>query len=152
MGDKAGEATTHNIGAVYADLGDKPQALDYYKQALPLFRTVGDKAGEAITLNNIGAVYYALDALEKAVANLNEAANILHEIGDTSSEVTILGNVAFLQRQLGDVDAAAASIESAIALATELDHPELARSPGPVGGDQRPAWGVVTALFLWNHS
>ena len=39
---------------VYDDLGEKQKALDYYEQALPLLRQVGDRGGEATTLNNIG--------------------------------------------------------------------------------------------------
>ncbi len=38
------EATTlNNIGAVYNALGEKQKALDYYNQALPISRAVGDK-------------------------------------------------------------------------------------------------------------
>ncbi|HBB34082.1 MAG TPA: hypothetical protein DC064_20355, partial [Cyanobacteria bacterium UBA9273] len=45
-----GEALTlNNIGVVYNNLGNKQQALDYYNQALPLSRAVGDKTGEALT-------------------------------------------------------------------------------------------------------
>ncbi|MEH2247893.1 MAG: tetratricopeptide repeat protein [Nostoc sp.] len=44
------------MGRVYDALGQKQKALDFYNQALPLFRAVGDRSGEATTLNNIGAV------------------------------------------------------------------------------------------------
>jgi tetratricopeptide (TPR) repeat protein len=59
---------------VWSDLGDKNKALEYYEQALPLSRQVGDKGVEATTLNNIGLVLAelnryseALEALERAV-------------------------------------------------------------------------------------
>jgi len=49
--DKVGEAMTFwGIGQVYSDLGEKQKALDYYNQSLPLLRLVGDKVGEARTL------------------------------------------------------------------------------------------------------
>ncbi len=74
MGDRSGEATTlNNIGAVYSALGDKQQALDYYNQALPLFRAVGDRSGEATTLNNIGGVYDALGDKQQALDFYNQA-------------------------------------------------------------------------------
>ena len=44
------------IGYIYDSLGQKQQALDYYNQALPLFQAVGDREGEATTLNNIRQV------------------------------------------------------------------------------------------------
>ena len=37
--------------------GDGQAALGYYEQALPILREVGDRAGEATTLNNIGRVH-----------------------------------------------------------------------------------------------
>jgi tetratricopeptide (TPR) repeat protein len=55
--NRGGEATTlNNIGGVYSDLGEKQKALDYYNQALPLIRAVGDPSGEATILDNIRAL------------------------------------------------------------------------------------------------
>ena len=55
MGDRGGEATALNdIGVVYDDLGERQKALDYYNQALPLYHAVGDRKGEAITLDSLG--------------------------------------------------------------------------------------------------
>ena len=36
-------------------LGEMQKALEKYNEALPLRRAVGDRSGEAITLNNIGS-------------------------------------------------------------------------------------------------
>ena len=60
MGDRSGEADLNNIGGVYDSLGEKQKALDYYNQALPIERAVGNRSGEARTLNNIGLVYDSL--------------------------------------------------------------------------------------------
>jgi tetratricopeptide (TPR) repeat protein len=46
-----------SLGRLHDDLGEKPKALDYYNQALPILRAVGDRSGEATTLKNIGGVY-----------------------------------------------------------------------------------------------
>ena len=55
--NRGGEATTlNNIGAVYSDLGEKQKALDFYNQALPLMRAVGDAYGEVTILDNIRAL------------------------------------------------------------------------------------------------
>jgi hypothetical protein len=57
VGDRGGEATTlNNIGAVYNALGEKQKALDFYYQALPLMRAVGDAYGEVTILDNIRAL------------------------------------------------------------------------------------------------
>ena len=58
---------------VYDALGEKQKALDYYEQALPLYRQVGDRGGEATTLNNIGMVYSALGEKQKALDYYEQA-------------------------------------------------------------------------------
>jgi tetratricopeptide (TPR) repeat protein len=55
------------IGSSYDDLGEKQKALDYYGHALPIRRAVGDRSGEAITLNDIGSVYDDLGERQKAL-------------------------------------------------------------------------------------
>ncbi|WP_414590075.1 tetratricopeptide repeat protein, partial [Scytonema sp. PCC 10023] len=44
-----------------------------YNQAFPLFRAVGDRRGEAVTLNNIGHVYDTLGEKQKGLEYLNQA-------------------------------------------------------------------------------
>lgn len=49
-------------------------ALSYYEQALPLQKQVGDRSGEATTLNNIGGVHSALgDKLKAPLPAYNSA-------------------------------------------------------------------------------
>src|SRR5262249_30264538 len=68
VGDKEGEATTlNNIGMIYDALGEKAKALDFFNQALPLYRQVGDKGGEAITIVNVVGTYLALDDRAHAI-------------------------------------------------------------------------------------
>ncbi|MDT9288324.1 tetratricopeptide repeat protein, partial [Limnospira sp. PMC 1298.21] len=69
--DRRGEATTlNNIGGVYSDLGEKQTALDYYNQALPLFRAVGDREGEANTLTNMASLQRSQGELTEALVNM----------------------------------------------------------------------------------
>ena len=52
---------------MYRGLGEPQRALEYFGQALPITREVGDRAVEATTLNNIGAVYRGLGELQRAL-------------------------------------------------------------------------------------
>ena len=42
------------IGSFYLDLGEYQKALNYYNQALPITRSLGNKQQEAVNLNLIG--------------------------------------------------------------------------------------------------
>ena len=105
MGDRRGEAATlNNIGGVYDGLGEKQKALDYYNQALPIRRAVGDsealrrnRRGEAATLNNIGAVYHSLGEKQKALDFYNQALPIIRAVGDPYGEATTLNNIRTLR-------------------------------------------------------
>jgi hypothetical protein len=54
---KSSPGTLLLAGRAQLATGNLTAALDYFLQALPIFRVVGDRAGEAFTLNNIGGVY-----------------------------------------------------------------------------------------------
>jgi hypothetical protein len=58
------------IGAVHNSRGDDQTTLDYFEQALPILREVGDRAGEATTRFNIAMVYRGAGRLVEAVAEL----------------------------------------------------------------------------------
>jgi tetratricopeptide (TPR) repeat protein len=95
--NRGGEATTlNNIGLVYNALGEKQKALDYYNQALPLRRAVGDRGGQAATLNNIGRVYSDLGEKQKALVFYNQALPLIRAVGDPYGEAIILDNIRAL--------------------------------------------------------
>jgi len=76
----------NNIGLVYNNLGERRRALEYYEQALPIHREVGNRAVEATTLNNIGMVYDALGECRRALEYFEQALTIVREVGDRANE------------------------------------------------------------------
>jgi CHAT domain-containing protein len=87
---------------IYNDLSEQQKALDYFNQALLLKRAVGDRSGEARTLNNIGRVYADLGERQKALDYYNQALPILHAIGDRSGEARTLTNVGVVYYTSGE--------------------------------------------------
>ena len=75
-------------------MGEQQKALEYYNQALPLRRAVGDRGGEATTLNNIGSIYFALGEQQKALEYHNQALPLLRAVGYREGEAKILNNIA----------------------------------------------------------
>ncbi|NJM64285.1 MAG: tetratricopeptide repeat protein [Acaryochloris sp. RU_4_1] len=59
---------------------------------LPIYRAVGDRKGEATTLNSIAKVYSNLGQNQKALEYLNQSLPISRAVGDRASEaITLIG-------------------------------------------------------------
>ncbi|MEC4867887.1 MAG: tetratricopeptide repeat protein, partial [Jaaginema sp. PMC 1078.18] len=86
----------------YNDLGELQQALDYYNQALSIVRAVGDRSGEATTLNNIGVIYSDLGEKQQALDYYNQALLLKRAVGDKGGEASTLSNIGVLYNFLGE--------------------------------------------------
>jgi hypothetical protein len=87
-------------------MGESQKALEYFNQALPIRRAVGDRSGEANTLNNIGGVYSTLDENQKALDFYNQALPLRRAVGDRSGEAVTLHNLSLAFRAMGSFDTA----------------------------------------------
>jgi tetratricopeptide (TPR) repeat protein len=61
-------------------LGQKEQALDYFRRVLPIQREIRSRAGEAQALNNIGVAYIELGQKAQALKFIRRALRIQNEI------------------------------------------------------------------------
>jgi Uncharacterized enzyme of heme biosynthesis len=68
-------------------------AVDCLQQALTLFRQIGDRGGEAVSLNTLGIVYRKQGHYERATGHLRHALAISREIGDRYSEAQALNGL-----------------------------------------------------------
>ena len=74
------------MGSTLNVIGEKKKALEFYNQALQIFRTLGIKRGEASTLNNIGVIYGWLNERNKAISYYEQSLSIRRIIGDKKGE------------------------------------------------------------------
>lgn len=110
IGNRQNEATTIiKIGNTYLDyiqfklyykLIKKPEELKpysevikYYEQALTIMRAIGDRTGEAWSLNGIAMTNGALDKNEEALKFYEQALTIMREVKDKTGEATVLFNI-----------------------------------------------------------
>ena len=98
--DRVVATLLNNIGLVYSALGDKPKALDYYEQALPLRRQVGDRWGESVTRFNMAMVFAYMGDLARAEDELRQVVAIDETVGhpDLASDRAALAQVQALRR------------------------------------------------------
>ncbi|WP_016952409.1 tetratricopeptide repeat protein [Anabaena sp. PCC 7108] len=92
------------------------QAINKWEEALPLYRAVGDRRGEATTLLGIGSVYSSLGEKQKALAYLNQALALYRAVGDRRGEATALNNIGGVYNTLGEKQKALAYLNQAIPL------------------------------------
>ena len=110
---------------MYNGLGEPQRALEYYGQALPIRREVGDRAGEAVTLNNIGVVYDGLGEPRRALEYYGQALPIMRAVGDRAREAVTRYNVAMIHRAQGELGRAVAELEQVVELDRQVSHPDL---------------------------
>src|SRR5262249_9550875 len=71
----------------------KQKALDHYNEALQLRRDIGDRQGQAETLNSIGKVYSSLEERQKALDQYNQALQLIVLVGDRQGQAATLSNL-----------------------------------------------------------
>ncbi|GAB1542023.1 CHAT domain-containing protein [Scytonema sp. NUACC21] len=76
-------------------------ALDYFHQALLLKQQMGDKLGEAISLNNIGNVYLDLGDSQKALNYFQKSLSLRKQVGDKRGEARTLNNIGYVYLDFG---------------------------------------------------
>ena len=81
--------------------------LNYSTAARTLSRTlaertqyIGDRLGEAVTLNNIAGIYYSLGKKQEALYYLEKALPIFQKVGDRARGAITLSNFMFCYESL----------------------------------------------------
>ncbi|MEG4234482.1 tetratricopeptide repeat protein [Microcoleus sp. Pol11C3] len=80
----------------------KKSALTKYEEALKLYREVGDRAGEAITLYYIGAAYSELGEKQKSLEYYSQSLPLSRAAGNRRGEASTLNNIGQVYSELGE--------------------------------------------------
>jgi len=101
-GARSAEASAlDNLGRTYTDMGQGRKAINYFEQALMLWREENEQNGEALTLNNEGRAYADLGEKEKALDTYRRALMLWRGAGNRQGEGSTLNNFGRLYRDLG---------------------------------------------------
>jgi tetratricopeptide (TPR) repeat protein len=96
-----GEATTVTVKDIGELSGNRLRpylALNSYQQALPIWRELGDRRGEADTLNGTADVYQYMRQNQQALNLYQQALQIYREVEERSGEAATLNDIAFVYR------------------------------------------------------
>ena len=95
-------------------------ALESWQQALAIYQTLGDRGGEAITLDNLGLAYHSLGQYQQAVEFHQQALAIDREIENPRLESSTLGNLGRTYFFLGQYQQSLELHQQALAIAREI--------------------------------
>jgi len=105
----------HQTGVALAKAGRGEAAEDAYRQSLAIKVRLGDRAGQAGTLNQLGLLYKnVLDRPEEAVALYRQAAEGYQAIGDLAGEGRARNNLAVTLRSRKRLDEARQELQRKI--------------------------------------
>ncbi|MFN7201387.1 MAG: tetratricopeptide repeat protein, partial [Aphanizomenon sp.] len=129
------------------------QAIQKWQEARLLYRAVGDRRGEATTLNNIGAVYDALGEKQKALDFYNQALPIRRAVGDRRGEAITLNNIGGVYDDLGEKQKALDFYNQALPLRRAAgDRGGEANTFNNIGGVHDDLGEKQKALNFYNQS
>ena len=101
--------------------------MNLLEQSLAIQQEIGDRKGEAVTLNNIAQIYDAWGRYEEAFKLLEESLAIRREIGDRAGEAVTSWNLGLAYERRGDLARALPLMESSVRIEEALKHPDLER-------------------------
>jgi signal transduction histidine kinase len=110
-----------NSGNLRYRLGEYPEALKPYIEALGILKSKDMPLIVAQLYNNIGDVYRALSDNQVALRYYNEALKVATRINLPYEQSRILGNIAILHRNDGNLAEAEKFIQQSMDIRTQLD-------------------------------
>lgn len=113
-----------SIGNTYRSTGDPDQALDHYRRASELFRSINDHVGAGLVAENIGALYEADDP-KRALRHYREALKAYEAVHSGTDIAYILLAIGSMQRELGQYAQADSSLTAGAAYAKGHSGAEL---------------------------
>ena len=106
-------------GAEFARQGQVTQALDHWQQALTVFRTEGQHAGQARAWYRIGMLHFQHGHYSDALQAFNQAQYLLQKRPHAAMQSAVSAAMGSVYLQLGDLNQALPLLTNALALAKQ---------------------------------
>ncbi|HKS26450.1 MAG TPA: protein kinase [Pyrinomonadaceae bacterium] len=118
----------HLLGAINEKMGRFPEAEQYKKQALSLFKEIGDQRNECQLTISLGESKRLRGDYGAAIEYYEEALALAREIGDRVGEILSLNNQSGALLGLGDYERAEEDLHLVIRMASAAGHHVLSES------------------------
>ena len=114
-----------DLGWIYFNIGDLPQAIEILHKALRIAREQRDPGNEARILNTLGAVYGESGNKEESIKALRRALKYTDGTDENRLRCLILNNLAMTQFEIQDYTGALDSADRSLEIARQLAAPDL---------------------------
>lgn len=160
-GARSAEASTlDNLGRTYNDMGQGKRAVEYFDQALALWRAEGEQNGEALSLNNEGRAFADLGEKEKALDAYSRALALWRATGNRQGEGSTLNNLGRLYRDLGQNQAALDYFNQSLPIWREVENRngealalnDIGRVNSDMGDGKKALEYFDQALPIWRET
>jgi len=105
------------LGMVSNYHGNIEMALQYYEESLAISHELGDKFGEASTINNIGATYKEVGKSKLALSYYKQAIKLLNKFKDSREKALTLNNIGVIWSDRRNFEKAIIHYEQALSIA-----------------------------------
>lgn len=112
----------NNIGGLHQSLGQYPEALRSYGEALVIWRKVEDRVSEATTLTVIGGTHHTLKQYQEALRYFSDALTIWRKVNDQDKEAKVLQHIGVLYQELSSFKEAQQYYNEALTITRELNN------------------------------
>ncbi len=114
---------------------------------------MGDRSGEATTLNNIGVVYNSIAQPQEALKYYNQALPIRREVGDRAREATTLNNIGAVYDSISQPQEALKYYNQALPIMREVgDRAGVATTLNNIGAVYNSISQPQEALKYYNQA
>jgi tetratricopeptide (TPR) repeat protein len=123
LGDPLALAHAHYLlGHAQAEMDDHTAADPNVRQALDMFRQLGDRANEALVLNGLASMLEKQERYPEALAVALDALRMLKAVGHWWTQAILENGVGWLYAHLGQYDRALTHCQRALALHRDSGH------------------------------
>ena len=110
----------NNVAAARLKSGHAAEGIDNYRQALSIYREIGDRRGEAACLNNIGLWCAEMDRDGEALIHFQNALQLSREISERFEVAATLRNIADIHHRSGRYRVALEHYEESLTTARSI--------------------------------
>lgn len=107
------------LGWAHYDTGQFEQAMQFWQDALGIFREIDDRHGEGDVLGGMGWVSYLIGDYDQALSHISSTLNIFGGIGEQLHRIGMnIGDSGMIHIARGDYDLAITTLQESLDIAT----------------------------------